>query len=267
MKVPEVEQTLVRDVAVLRTHVRAARSGCPRVHTFQCRGQEKRSHNMLGARHQAPCTLLHRLTTSLGTQGRTVGVEVGAKEFERRCARTRVGWRVCAATRARDAPPATLVRDVAVLCAHVRAAHSCRGPERRSHNMLGARHQAPSSLRACDRLPTARLQPLDAFAGGFEGSPLLPCDTTQTDAARSTRNPADRAVGETSRRCDVSFETRSEPAGVGVCSWQISRGPRGVEASRSLHARTRSVHLLGSRAHETGSVPSSHVSTGKATQV
>ena len=34
--------------------------------------------------------------------------------------------------------------------------------------MVGARHQAPSSLRACDRLPSARLQPLDAFAGDPE---------------------------------------------------------------------------------------------------
>ena len=43
--------TLVRDVAVLCAHVRAASSRCPCVHTFQCRGLDRRSHNMLGARH------------------------------------------------------------------------------------------------------------------------------------------------------------------------------------------------------------------------
>ena len=98
------------------------------------------------------------------------------------------------------------------MCAHL----SVSGQERRSHYMLGARHQAASSLRACDRLPSARLQPLDAFAGGSRGSPLLPCDTAQTDPACSTRNPADHAVGETSRTCDVSLKTGSVPAGVSM---------------------------------------------------
>ena len=77
-------------------------------------------------------------------------------------------------------------------CAHLFSVGECRD----GHTKGSVHpHQAPSSLRERDRLSPARLQPLDAFASGSQGSPLLSCDTTQTDPACSSRDPADRTVG------------------------------------------------------------------------
>ena len=87
---------------------------------------------------------------------------------------------------------------------------------RRSHKRLGARHQAPSSPRACGRLPSARLQPLDAFAGRS-------CDTTQTDPACSTLDPANRAISEHYGRATPSPKQDQHLPEVGQFA------PRGVD--------------------------------------